>query len=79
MIKIIESLGLNSINFVASIEVIQGGKLIELIDFTDSNELKLNPKITTSEKKRRGHQKLTKQQKIFAKFKRTTENKKNLR
>jgi hypothetical protein len=62
--------GIDSINFVASIEIIEAGKLIESIDFTESNELKTNKKIKTSEKKRRGRPKLTEHQKAFAKFKR---------
>jgi 3-methyladenine DNA glycosylase Mpg len=63
-------LGIDSINFVASIEVIEAGNLIEAIDFTESIELNTNKKIKTSEKKRRGRPKLTEHQKAFAQFKR---------
>ena len=69
--KIIKSLGLDSLNFVSSIEVIEGGNVLGSIDFTDSNELKLTKEIETSEKKRRGRPKLTEHQKEFAKFKRS--------
>jgi hypothetical protein len=55
---------------VASIEIIEAGNVLEFVDFTGSNEFKLIPKITTSEKKRRGRPKLTEYQKAFTKFKR---------
>ena len=65
--KIIKSLGLDSLNFVASIKVIESGNILEAIDFTESNELKLTAEI---EKRRRGRPKLTEHQKAFAQFKR---------
>ena len=55
---------------MASIEIIEAGNVLEFVDFTGTNELKLIPKITTSEKKRRGRPKLTEHQKAFAQFKR---------
>lgn len=66
--KIIKSLGLDSLNFVASIKVIESGNILEAIDFTESNELKLNAE---TEKRRRGRPKLTEHQKALAQFKRS--------
>ena len=65
--KIIKSLGLDSINFVSSIEVIEAGNVVQSIDFTESNELKSND---GTEKRRRGRPKLTEHQKAFARSKR---------
>ncbi len=53
--------------FVSSIEIIEAGNILTTIDFTESNELKLNSK---TEKKRRGRPKLTESQKAFINFKR---------
>lgn len=65
----INSFGIDSIHFVASIEVIEAGNILESIDFTESNELKLHNRFTT-EKRRRGRPKLTDEQKAFTRFKR---------
>ena len=65
--KIFKCLGIDSINFVASIKVIEAGNILEAIDFTESNELKSS---TIIGKRRRGRPKLTEQQKAFIKFKR---------
>lgn len=65
--KIINSLGLDSIHFVSSIEVIEAGNILTSIDFTKENELKLNG---ATEKRRRGRPKLTDAQKAFNNFKR---------
>ena len=64
--KIIESLGLDSMNFISSIEVFQAGNIITAIDFTESNELKL----TGETKRKRGRPKLTAAQKNFTRSKR---------
>ena len=63
------SLWIDAVHFVASIEVIEAGNVIESIDFTKSNELKLNGEFIT-EKRRRGRPKLTEGQKALARFKR---------
>jgi len=68
--KFLKSLGLDSINFVASIEIIEAGHVLQSIDFTKSNESITAHEITTSEKKRRGRPRLTEHQKAFANFKR---------
>lgn len=68
MTKIIESLGLEAIHFVASIKVIEAGNILETIDFTTSNELKLSAENTV---RRRGRPKLTETQKAFSQFKRS--------
>ena len=65
--KVIKSLGLDSIHFVSSIEVIEAGNVITSIDFTKKNDLKL---IGETPKKRRGRPKLTEEQKAFNNFKR---------
>lgn len=67
--KILKSLGIDSLNFVSSIEIIEEGNIVEKIDLTENNELKFK-QIKTSEKKRRGRPKLTEHQKAFALFKR---------
>ena len=63
--KILKSLGIDSLNFVSSIEIIEAGNVVKEIDLTENNELKFK-QIKTSEKKRRGRPKL----KAFARFKR---------
>jgi hypothetical protein len=68
--KKLNDLGIDSINFVSSIKIIEAGNVVGSFDFTESNELKFNQEITTSEKKRRGRPKLTERQKAFAQFKR---------
>ena len=68
--KILNYLGIDSVHFVASIEVIEAGNIVESIDLTESNELKLHKKLETQEKRRRGRPKLTKEQKALAQFKR---------
>ena len=64
--KIIDALKLDAMHFVSSIEVIQAGKILTSIDFTDSNALKLNGET----KRRRGRPKLTQAQKNFHRSKR---------
>jgi hypothetical protein len=64
--KIIDSLGLDSMNFVSAIKIIQAGHVLTSIDFTESNELKLEGET----KKRRGRPKLTQAQKDFTRSKR---------
>ena len=68
--NLIDSLGLDSINFVASVEVIQGDRLLGAFDFTKSDELNLTKEIKTSANKRCGRQKLTKLKKYLAQLKR---------
>ena len=46
----INSLWIDAVHFVASIEVIEAGNVIESIDFTKSNELKLNSEFVTEKK-----------------------------
>lgn len=65
----INSLWIDAVHFVASIEVIEAGNVIESIDFTKSNELKLNSEFVT-EKKRRGRPKMTEGQKALTRLKR---------
>ncbi len=65
----INSFEIESIHFVASIEVIEAGNVIESIDFTESNELKLSGNLI-KEKRRRGRPKLTEGQKARTRFKR---------
>lgn len=60
---------IDAIHFVASIKVIEAGNVIESIDFTESDELKLNGEFST-EKKRRGRPRLTEGQKAVTRFKR---------
>ena len=67
--KILKSLGIDSLNFVSSIEIIEAGNVVEKIDLTEDNELKFK-QIKTSEKRGRGRPKLTERQKFLSQFKR---------
>ena len=64
--NLINNLGLDALNFVSSIKIIQAGQILTSIDFTESNELKLN----NETKRRRGRPKLTQAQKNFHRSKR---------
>jgi hypothetical protein len=67
---LLDSLELDSLNFVSSIEIIEAGNVIKSIDFTKSNELKPTVAIKSDEKRKRGRPKLTEHQKAFSQFKR---------
>lgn len=66
MLEFINALGIDSLNFVSSIKIIQAGNILTSIDFTDSNELQLSGET----KRRRGRPKLTAAQKNFTRAKR---------